>query len=215
MKPLFLVASLFPVCLFTTLTAAEQSVHPEAAPPPRGAHNIGPHGEKWTNNLAEMWPGVWKESTNGLRVQIYYVRDPRSGEQWVDISVGSAVVNSYGDYAAPPGGEFARFELTDSGGSEVPPVPGAKLEARLPERIPAKSLPRWHDGALKLLHFNTQTAGARLRAFRISDIYHPKASGYFTLTVCPVIYKFGANRAYLDRLDLPCVSTNFYLSAAE
>jgi hypothetical protein len=162
-----------------------------------------------------MWPGAWKESTNGLRVQIYCVPGARSGEQWLTISVGSTVVNSYGDYAAPPGGEFARFELTDSQGAALSPVPGARLVARLPERISAKTLPRWHDGDPKLLLFGTQTAGARLREFRISDIYRPRASGYFTLTVCPVIYKFETNRTYLDRVDLPCVSTNFYLSAVD
>lgn len=177
----------------------------------QGPRIMGPHGELMTNAIAEMWPGVWKEATNGLRVQLICGTDPRSRNQWLAVSVGSVVLNAYANYYAPPSGKLAKFELRDANGVLVLPKKTAKLEGQFASRISVKDLPKWADGSLQYLPFWSNSPPARLKDFRISDVYLINTGGIYTFTVCPVIYQFETNRKYLDRIDLPCISTNMYL----
>ena len=102
---------------------AGESLHGTAQnslPPGPGSNRILPDGSCIAEtNIAELWPGVCAEATNGLRVQLYWccTNEP---QPWVDVSVGSLVSNSWGNgYIAPPDETFLRCELRDSTGTLV------------------------------------------------------------------------------------------------
>lgn len=178
-----------------------------------GVYMVGTDGKfhAVTNvNVAALWPGVWKEDTNGLRAQLYFETD--AGQKRVHVGVGSVVFNSLGGYVGSPNGKFSKFELQDSNGIVVPFVKGMALESQLPSRISIKDLPRWPNGGLKdHIGFFTNGGPFTLKDVNLDDLYRIKNEGNYTLTVCLTIYKFGTNAKYLNRVDLPCVTTKIRL----
>ena len=83
---------------------------------PGTSYTVGTNGQMYVaTNIAEMWPGVWKETTNGWRVQLY-CWGTNTPEPWVSVAVGSVRFNSGGGLVGPPSGKFARFELRDADG---------------------------------------------------------------------------------------------------
>jgi hypothetical protein len=168
-----------------------------------------------STNLDEIWPAVWKESTNGLRIQLDAFRNTDTKEDWLIIGVGSVVFDSGGSFFGPPSGKFAKFELRDTNGVILPPKGGVLMEGQFPERIPLKDLPRrpYGDrGLLNRLFFFTNSGPGRLREMKFKDIYRVPKEGEYTLTVDVVIYRFETNWHYLDRLDLPCITTKVHLT---
>ena len=182
---------------------------------PGTSYTVAPDGSYYVStNIDEMWPGVWKVSTNGLRVQLDCFPTADTREEWVIVSVGSVIFNSGGSFFGPPDGTFAKFELRESNGIIVPPKTGVVLEGRSPSRISANDLPRWPYGDRGLknhLGFLTNGAPAQVRELKITDAYRVEKEGDYSLTVCAVIYQFEPKRDYLDRVDLPCVTTTIHL----
>jgi hypothetical protein len=88
-------------------------------------------------NPGEFWPGVWKEDTNGWRVQLRLINytnllahsgvtnPPSSTNVVLIVEWGSTLKNSGDGYLMTPNGKFAKFELSDGNGSVVPPNPNA------------------------------------------------------------------------------------------
>ena len=83
-------------------------------------------------NPAEFWNGVWKEGTNGWRVQLelytnddWWMNQPGVSNPPLCVEWGSIRKNSGGGYLRTPNGKFAKFELLDVHGTVVQPKPGA------------------------------------------------------------------------------------------
>jgi hypothetical protein len=161
-------------------------------------------------NIAALWPGTWKDGTNGLRVELKTRKE--NGQMAIDVGVGSVAFNSLGGYVGAPDGEFEKFELTDTNGVVVPFVKGASLEGHFPSIMSIKVLPRSPFGELNNhIAFFTNGGPFTLSVIKFDDVYRIKNEADYTLTVCAVIYKFGTNLQYLDRIDLPCVATKIHL----
>jgi hypothetical protein len=174
---------------------------------------MGANGEySPETNADEFWlEGVWQENTNGWRV-IVCCWEKNTPDVRVSVAVGSRVVNSDGGYIATPNGRFEKCELINSNGIIIQPKRRASMEDQFPSRMAIRSFPKWPDGAIKNhVGFLSNSPPAKLSEFRIRDVYSIKEEGDYTLTVCPVIYKSGTNADYLDRVDLPCVTTKVHL----
>lgn len=208
---------LFTVLLIYVAGAADQTDVRKLLPDT--SYIEGVNGEFYSStNLDEMWPGVWTQSTNGLRVQLFHEFDKDTKQTWVTVSVGSPRFNSGVSYVGPPSGQFAKCELLDSNGVVVPFSKGVTMEGQFQSRISINDLPRWPYGDRGLrnhLAFLSNSPPAGLKEFKIKDVYQIKTEGDYTLTVCSVIYKFETNFEYLDRVDLPCVSTKIHLTPLE
>lgn len=166
-------------------------------------------------DVAALWPGVWKVSTNGLRVQLYCWHE-NSHDLWASVAVGSVVSNLLGEYVSPPGHKLAKVELRNAGGTVVAPIRRAGLEHQMPLQMALNDLPRWSDGSLQnVLGFFTNGPPAIIERFRIADVFRVKTQGFYTLNICATVYKFSTNKAYVTRTDLPCLSTNLYLLPSE
>ena len=97
----------------------------------------GTNGHFFFVNPNEFWNGVWKEDSNGWRVQLriymqtnYWIPNekvcyPVSTDLMLSVQWGSAVRNSGGGYYMTPNGKFAKFELLDSKGNVILPNPNA------------------------------------------------------------------------------------------
>jgi hypothetical protein len=209
------------VSLFVLLAALGVGTAPAAGQrsvqelSPGTSYTVGTNGQFYVStNIDEVWPGVWKETTNGLRIQLYCWAT-NTAQPWVSISVGSVVFNSGASFVGPPSGKFAKFELRDADGVIVPPKRGVVMEGELLRRISIKELPRWPYGDHGLrnhLVWVTNGAPAQLQELKITDVCRVQKEGDYSLTVCAVVYKFGGNWDYLDRLDLPPVTTRIHLT---
>lgn len=88
-------------------------------------------------NPSEFWNGIWKEDTNGWRVQlriynetnIQFAREglgyPVSTNLMLRVEWGSVVKNSGNGYFLTPNGKFAKFELLDANGTIIQPRPNS------------------------------------------------------------------------------------------
>lgn len=161
-------------------------------------------------DLQALWPGVWKEDTNGLRVQLSLITN--GSPTLVLIGVGSVRFNSLGGYVGSPNPPFQKFELTDTNGIVIPFMRGKSIEGSPPARLSINKFPRWPDGGLKShIGFFTNGGPFMLADINLNSLYQiPRVSDY-VLTVCPAIYRFGTNSEYLELVDLPCVTTRVHL----
>ena len=182
-----------------------------------GVYTVGTDGKfhPVTNvDLTALWPGIWKEDTNGLRVQLSIITN--GSPTLLRVGVGSIRFNSLGGYIGSPNGKFEKCELQDSNGVVVPFLKGMELESHLPARISLKDFPRWPNGGLKNhVAFFTNDAPFNLATINFNDVYRIKKEGDYLLRVCSAIYKFGTNADYLDRIDLPCVNAKIHLKPSE
>jgi hypothetical protein len=161
------------------------------------------------NNISTLWPGVWRENTNGLRVQLQ--SETESGQPLLHIGVGSVLFNSLGGFVGAPSG-CGKYELRDTNGVIAPYAKETSSEGTFPPRISIKDLPRWANGGLKNhIAFFTNGGPFTLADIKLDQLYAIPTEGNYTLTVCPVIYKFETNKEYLDRVDLPCVTIKVHL----
>jgi hypothetical protein len=180
-----------------------------------GVYDIGANGEYYpATNIEAVWPGIWQQNTNGWRVQVYGW-NTNGPDAWVSVGIGNTVTNSTGGggYLWTPNERFAKFELMDSNGMAVLPKKGIILEDQFPSRLPIHDFPKWSDGELKnRMGFFTNSPPWILKQVRIRDLYQLKEEGEYTLTVCPIIYKFGTNAEnFVYKIDLPCVTAKIYL----
>jgi hypothetical protein len=161
-------------------------------------------------DLQALWPGIWKEDTNGLRVQLTLITN--GNPTLVLIGVGSVRFNSLGGYLGAPGLVFPKCELQDTNGIAIPFLKGKSIEHSLPPRLSLNDFPRWPNGGLKShVGFFTNGTPFMLTELNFSSLYKIPRESDYVLTVCTAIYKFGTNINYLDRVDLPCVTTKVHL----
>jgi hypothetical protein len=96
----------------------------------------GTNGHYMFANPKEFWNGVWKEDTNGWRVQLRVYSEthfrfqngvayPLFTNVVLRVEWGSAVRNSGGGYYMTPNGKFAAFQLSDAEGNVIPSNPHA------------------------------------------------------------------------------------------
>jgi hypothetical protein len=94
----------------------------------------------------------------------------------------------------------------------VSPRIWASMDESFPEKMPLKKFPRWSDGQIKSgFGFVSNGPPDLVGKCVLKDIYAIKNEGDYTLTVCPVLYRYGTNSDFLDRVDLPCVTTKIHL----
>jgi hypothetical protein len=109
-----------------TALAQEQWLRETANSVP-GSYELSEHGKLYPHanvDAQALWPGMWKEGTNGLRVELFSGLESR--ETWVQVAVGSVVSNSLAEYVGPPGEKFLRFELRDANGAVMPCLRGQR-----------------------------------------------------------------------------------------
>jgi hypothetical protein len=200
--------------------------HSALADNPGGASNLGKvvpgtytrtadGGYVIETNADEFWPsGMWVEDTNGWRLLVTIetnMLNPR-----VTVAVGSRTRNSGGGYYGTPSGKFAKFQLLGTNGIILQPRKGSDMEEQLRPRMSAHDFPRWPDGGLKhMIGFFSNSPPAELRECYIYDSYQIKQESDYILNVCAVIYKYETNADYLDRCDLPCVTTKIHLRRSD
>ena len=182
-----------------------------------GIYTVGADGKfhAITNiDIPALWPGTWKDGTNGLRVELRIEKE--GGQATVKVGVGSVVFNSLGGYVGTPNGKFALFELRDTNGVAIPYVKGMSLEGHFPPRISVKDIPRSPFGELNNhIAFFTNGGPFTLANVNIAKLYQIPKENDYALTVCPVIYKFGTNVNYLERVILPSVTLKIHLIPAQ
>jgi hypothetical protein len=178
-----------------------------------GVYIEGTNGQlvAYTGGGEMFWPGEWKESTNGLRVQLLSWREKLKGVG-VSISVGSTVRNQLGGLFGAPDDRFEKFELRSADGHVVLPKKGVTMEGRIPQRISISALPRWPDGGLKNgIGFFTNGPPAVLRTVYLNDVYQIRTQGVYVLKVNAVVYRFETTSQHLIRMVLPSVETKINL----
>jgi len=204
------------LCVAASLAAlaADLTKDPKTGRAMPGSYNVGINWEYYLEtNAIRFWEeGVWQENTNNYWRVILCFWDTNTLNVRVSVGVGSAAVNSGGGYYVAPNGKFAKFELAKINGAIIQQIKGASLEDQYPQSISVHDFPRWPDGQLKgLFGFFSNSPPAQLKEVKIRDIYSINDEGDYTLTVSPVIYKFGTNVGYLDRVDLPSVTSKVHL----
>jgi len=162
-------------------------------------------------NVNLLWQGVWKDDTNGLRVQMSLITN--GSPTLVLIGVGSVRFNSLGAYVGSPNHPVRKCELKDTNGIPIPFIKGKSIEDSLPARLSINTFPRWPNGSLKAhIGFFTNGGPFPLAEIKLKSLYQIPREGDYVLTVCPSIYEFGTNINYLERVDLPCLSTKIHLT---
>ena len=122
----------------------------------------------------------------------------------------------------------AALRLYEYGGTNVarshpmPSLQDASVEEDYPETISDTEYPRWKNGDglqagrfMKFAGFVSNGPPCHIGYVKFNDIFSIKAEGDYTLTVQPVLYRMhhdgGTFQGYLDRVDLPSVTTKVHL----
>lgn len=213
--PFILAGSLPAFIIF--LTAELNTVAlPTNGPVVPGAYRVGPSGEYYPEtNVDEFWPGVWKQSTNEMRVQLY-CWDTNSLSFSVALSVGSVKVNSFGSYYSPPIGRFWQFQLRDTSGNILLPKNQNLTGGEPPSKIEDRDVVKWHDGGRKgTFGFLSNTPPVTLQNFKIYDLYRIPREGDYILLGCPAVYRYEEKNRSWVRIGLPCVSVSIHLWPSE
>lgn len=231
----------------------------------------GTNGHYIYVNPGEFWNGVWKQDTNGWKVQLRIYPEtnstfvqghvyPVSTNLMLRVEWGSLVRNSGRGYFMAPNGKFAKFQLLDAKGNVVPPNPNAgtnllgrvlkgrgfisfpdihcrlvyetnlpvwvspasgSLVANFPKTISTNVYPHLvcvgtagviDDGIAGETGSVTNRPPFYIGLLKLDEIYSVTNEGDYTLTVQPVLYKRQfPNSEFLDRVDLPCVTTKVHL----
>jgi hypothetical protein len=203
-----------------------------------GYYLTGANGENFlNNNTDQFWKGVWKEDTNGWRVQLNFFKSNTS-EIRISIEVGSAVKDSGGGYFQTPNGKYKIFELLDTNGIIVPfkksaslalarsqlelygivlpPQNTSSLEDTFPKQISDRAFLRYPDGEIEGdFGFVSNGPPECIGNFKLNEVFSIKVEGDYMLAVCPVLYRYGTNKNLLDRVDLPGVTTKIHLVPSE
>ncbi len=99
----------------------------------------------------------------------------------------------------------------------------ATVERNYPDTLSDLEYPRWnvdgdrqHIGSFfRFAGFVSNGPPCHIGFIRFNDIYSIRTAGEYTLTVQPVLYRMhydgGTFQGYLDRVDLPCVTTKVHL----
>lgn len=169
----------------------------------------------WLSNREITWSG----QTNGFWTGVYRPIGVPNSINVAILSTNRADVDNMFLYVLPPTDTFERLELRDTNGVLVPP--DKKAKGSLPYRIPASNMPHSSDGiysghgtVYQYFFIGSHYPGV-FNEIAVNNIYHVKQEGDYTLSVCPIIYRFETNREYLDRVDWPCVSINIHLQPQE
>jgi hypothetical protein len=114
------------------------------------AHETPSHDGTELSNRSPSWNGLWKQETNGWRVQLRlnsiivpHKPLPRSFNPELLVECGGLGSSLKGDYFRSPNGKFIRFELRDAQGGVIPPKPGAGTNLLGRGLIYAAELPTW------------------------------------------------------------------------
>jgi hypothetical protein len=124
-----------------------------------------------------------------------------------------------------PGSALALYEYGGTNVSRPHPMPSwrdGSVEENYPATISDTEYPRWKSGwgqtagrFVKFVGFVSNGPPCHVGYFRFNDIFSVKAEGDYTLTVQPVLYRMhsegGSFQGYLDRVDLPSVTTKVHL----
>jgi hypothetical protein len=211
MQTAYLVSALFAVS--ACAACAQATLNLTSAVPP-GAYRVGPSGQTYhlTNfDGAAYWTGLVKQGPNGLKCRLILSRE--DDHVWVGVGIGSAQFNCPGELVAPQGNLFRGFELRSADGKIVPFAKGRSPVGSAPARIALRDLPRRPGGGLAdVIRFFTNSPPIPLATIRLGDLYRIATEGDYALTVSPIVYRFGTNDLFVDRIDLPTLSTNVHLA---
>jgi hypothetical protein len=167
---------------------------------------------------AEFWHGVWKENTNGWRVQLSIQTNGFNSNPVVRVECGNVLMDTSGGYLQSPNGKFVKFELRDANGNIIAPKPnaGTNLLKDLYSHPGYGTIPVWAiapNGAMEQnfpLTISTnlyptfpQCSSCRIAGYisvgrdsppvllnllNIDDFYAITNKGVYALTVQPVVY---------------------------
>jgi hypothetical protein len=177
-----------------------------------GVYNIGADGKyNMVTNIEAMWPGIWRQNSNGWRLQVY-LWGTNNADPWVSVAVGNTLRNSGVGYYWTPNGKFEKCALVDSNGIIITPKSGIQFEQQFPSNLPIKEFPRWQDGSLKnLIATKTNSPPRMLKEFRLRDVFNTTSDGEYTLTIGVSLYEVETNGQSCDKIELPYVSAKMYL----
>jgi hypothetical protein len=97
-----------------------------------------------------------------------------------------------------------------------PNAADATVEENYPDTISDLEYSRWKNGAfLEFAGFVSNGPPCQVGYIKFDDIFSIKTEGDYQITVQPVLYRMhydcGTFQGYLERVDLPCVSTTIHL----
>jgi hypothetical protein len=107
----------------------------------------------------------------------------------------------------------ARNELVNT---HPPSDEDASVEENYPDTISDLGYPRWKNGSfLHFCGFVSNGPPCQIGYIKFNDIFSIPAEGDYTITVQPVLFRMhldgGTFQGYLDRVDLPSVTTKAHL----
>jgi len=163
----------------------------------------------WKNDKSFMWSAETNNFSTGVES---HEEAPNTVVIWVYCSKKAGL-----NYVYPPNGKTGNLELCGVDREIIMPKDN-KPDTELPQRISVSDLRQNQNDGLIVGHgkkYNYFQLGllapGKYREFKVSEVYQIKKEADYTLTVFPVIYKFDTNAEYLERVDLPCVSTKIHL----
>jgi hypothetical protein len=97
------------------------------------------------------------------------------------------------------------------------PLPNdAPMTRNYPDKISDLEYPRWESGSfVDFVGFVSNGPPCHIGHIRFNDVFMVKKAGDYTVTVQPVLYRMryegGTFQGFLDRVDLPSISTKVHL----
>ena len=124
---------------------------------------------------------------------------------------GAALILFQGKSAVDPSSEKAHVNKQPPPSSD-----DATVEENYPDTISDLKYSRWTNGSfLYYAGFVSNGPPCHVGYFKFNDIFSIKTEGDYTLTLQPVLYRMhnegGTFQGYLDRVDLPSVTTKVHL----
>ena len=129
---------------------------------------------------------------------------------------GKAVPTRRGAAAKLYQGRNAVMVESECVNQHPPSADDASVEENYPDTISDLEYPRWKNGSfLYFSGFVSNGPPCHIGYIKFNDIFSIKTEGDYTLTVQPVLYRMhydgGTFQGYLDRVDLPSVTTKVHL----
>jgi hypothetical protein len=111
---------------------------------------------------------------------------------------------------------IAKFQ-NDLVNNHPPSTDDTSVKESYPATMSDLEYPRWKNGAfLQFAGFVSNGPPCHIGYIKFNDIFSIKAEGHYTLTVQPVLFRMhyegGTFQGYLERVDLPPVTTKVHLA---
>lgn len=153
---------------------------------------------------AELWPGFWKDGTNGLRIGVYF-GDTDTLNPYFGFRLGSRMRNSLGSFFKIPSMQFSMLKLNDGAKDIYPKVRSCGFYPTAPVTLEMKGRMIKLDGKKlewERIGFVTNSSPMVIYVGYLATDFGPLTSTNIFLTFRPIIYERAGTGGTLHRVDL-------------